>query len=442
MNKVINQIGETLVSLDEALFPIPTLAESWKTDVNKKTITFKLRERKFHDGSSLNSQDIFRSFIRSKNFKSGLTTDIIDFKRCRLKVKCPSFEIIDSRNIKLHLKNDNFSFFLRKLAGIEGVIFKAGPNGRFIGTGPYKIASQTKNEVRLKRVSTNSYYDSIILKKISPHKGLSLFLDGEIDVIGNMTYRIQTEKIPAHYPYQDKIILTYGLVLGFRGIFKDREIRKAVSMGIDREAFMKAAGKNGFVAGGLIPKGFLGYQTKKSAFDPEKAKKIIRSHLSPHSRTVIMVISKGNGGIERFLKNSLNTIGLKLKIKHEIFKDALTRFRDNQYDMMIKGDGPQFYESVTAFAPYISSQFMNVSKFSNPELDRLYQGYGALKTNAERLNALNKMEHILSKEVPFIPLFHPTFRVWNQPNIITNTKNKFSIKLWEFPYHQYGKLNY
>ena len=107
--------------------------------------------------------------------------------------------------------------------------------------------------------------------------------------------------------------------------------------------------------------------------------------------------------------------------------------------MVIKGDGPQFYEPVTVFLVYITGQFVNASHFSNQDLDKLYDLYVDTVDRLQQITILEKMEEVVAREVPLIPLYYPFFRIWHRPDININNGNSLAVKPWEFPYHSYKR---
>ena len=305
MNRVLNQVTEGLIALDSSLYPIPLLADKWETNIGKKTIIFTLGEKKFHDGSSLEVQDVFNCFIDGRNFGSSLTSQIKGFEKCSKINECSSFEVLSNRKFRLHLKGNNFSFFLRQLASIEGVIFKKSKNGKIIGTGPYRLSLMDSNKVELSRVSSAAYHDNINFQKIQSSDAVRLFKEGKIDTIDNITFKINPKNIPNNFSYQDSSIVTFALVLNTnKGILRDRKIRRAISMGIDREKLLKASGKIGAIATGLIPKGFMGYRERKYIFDPSKAKNIIANRVSKKDRNLSIILRQDErSSLAKFLKN-------------------------------------------------------------------------------------------------------------------------------------------
>ena len=430
MNKVINQVAEGLVRINHHIRPVPALAERFHIDLPSKSITFYLKDKKFHDGSKVTSRDILRCIDGARKAETDLTSQMA------------KIVAVSDRELRIVLNSTRFIFFLKKLAGIEGVIFKKGKNGKFLGTGPYRIDSMTKQEVLLKKVNSTVHYDYIHF--IKTNDPLELFKKGKIDVISNINLNIKNGDLKKGTPYQDQSAVTYALVLNLRqGVFIDREVRQAFSLAIDRERFMASYKKRGTVATGVIPVGHLGYRERPYQLDLPAAKKIIARKLPIDKRKVTFgFVDRGGiyNELIQYFTHVFSELGIELEIKKVSgFTNMLKNFRHNHYDLIIKGDGPRFYESSTVFTSYISGQRGNISSFSNQKLDQLYYAYEASSNDSQRVEILEKMENILREEVPVIPMMYPIFRTWWRNSVAPRDNKKFSIQFWEFPYHQYGE---
>ena len=270
---------------------------------------------------------------------------------------------------------------------------------------------------------------------MSSDVAIELFNKGKIATISDVSFIVKPQDILNNPPYQEKTAVTFCFVFNVsKGPLKNKEVRKAIAMSINREELSKLMLRDGAIATGLIPRGFRGYKKREYDFNPSLGKKIIENTLSSKNRKLSLVVGrKKYKYLEHYFKKYLASIGIELTVKYDSFKNSLRDFRKNKYDIIIKGDGPQLYDPSTVFLPYISGQFVNVSNFSHKEVDSIYQEYQRSRNEQDKIAMLEKMENILKEEAPFVPFFHPIFRVWSRPNINTKDKNKFSIKLWEFP---------
>lgn len=445
LNKVINQITRTLVSLDDSLSPIPNLLKSWSIDTKTRKITFTLKDHiYFHDKTKIVSKSIFEIFKRSLEGRSDLTSQILNFSSCISIEKCKSFVSHSDSKFTVTLKNQNFLLFLRKLAGVEASIFKLSNLGKFVGSGPYKITSQDDRQIRLSRVSDSAPLNTIIFKKILPKDGFKEFRQGKIDLISDIDYDIDGSKIPISKIRQNRIAATFGLVFNSRKgkIFSNLQNRKAVNMAIDKDEFIKFYKKEALPAYGLIPKGFIGHQSNPHKTDVEKARQIVLSETQKEKRKVILALRhkyRGNEAIEKYLPQVFAKIGLHLVIKYDSFNQILKDFRKGKYDLTLKGDGPRYYEPSTVFVPYIAGQFQNISDFTDPLLNKKYYSYENESDKNRKIEMLHQMEDVIRKKLPVVTLFHPVLGTWFQENINIMNFKQLSIRFWDYPYRTFSK---
>ena len=446
LNKVMGQIALNLVALDDSLAPIPELAKSWSIDSKRKEITFELRNgKRFHDGTPIESKDIFSVFKKSVNNGSDLTSQLHGFNHCPTVQECPCFRAISPTRFTLKLTDSNFPLLLRKFAGVEGVIFKASPtNSQFVGSGPYKVKEVTADAIVTERINPKLRLRQIIFKKVAAAKGAEEFARGAVDVINNIDFTVDDKDIPKSAKRQDLIAVTFGFVFNLNeaSVFHGAEVRRAVSLAIDKSEFIKHYGKRAIPANGLIPRGFLGYEDHGNPVEIEKAKALIANHVTTNKRQVVLGLRdrfSGNSSLESFLQETFAKIGLKLEIQYDDFNRILKDFRKNKYDLIMKGDTPRYYESSTVFVPYIDGQFQNISGFDNRELTDLYYSYERAVDLKQKIQMLSRMESIIRQEIPVLPLFYPVLSNWYQRSVETKNFKELSIRLWDFPYHKLAK---
>lgn len=447
LNKVINQVTSTLVALDDSLAPIPALAASWTVDSAAKEITFTLAKGiQFHDGSAIQSKDVFLLFQKSVSGGSDLTSQLLSFSDCRDMERCPGFKAVSETIFTLKLKDQNFPLLLRKLAGVEGAVYKINHEGsRFIGSGPYRIVSVGVNEIVAESINPKNSLRQIIFRKIPSDTALAEFNDHKIDLINNIEFSFDEKEIPKSAKRQDLVSVTFGLVFQTQkaSIFYSPEVRKAVAMAIDKKELIAKYGKRAIPADGLVPKGFLGYESQSSSFNVSQAKAAIEKYVPKSRRKVTLGLRdrfRGNPDFEVFLRDSFRKIGLTLEIQYDNFNSILGALKAGKsYDMTIKGDTPRYYESSTVFNPYIHGQSQNISGYKNEHLNELYFLYEKTVRQDEKLRIIRDMESIIRQDVPVVPLFYPVQSNWYQQDLVTRDFKDLSIRLWDFPYHKLAR---
>jgi peptide/nickel transport system substrate-binding protein len=275
---------------------IPDLSLSYSISTDQLTYTFKLRpDVKWHDGAPLNSDDVVFTVerIQDPEFKSPLYNSLSSVL----------IQKIDDYTIKFKL-TEPFSPFLSLLTfGIlpkhiwENIPAATAHLADFnlktpIGTGPFKIKSFKKDSrgviksYTLKR--NNEFYNqppyiqTITFKFYPDFSSAVLALNNNnIDGINYLPNKYQHD-----ITNKDVVVMSLSLPQ-YSAIFfnqeknpllKKKEIRKALTLGINRrEIIQKALDNEGEIIYGPILPGFIGYDPniKKYEFNPGEAENLI-----------------------------------------------------------------------------------------------------------------------------------------------------------------------
>ena len=258
---VANVVFDTLVHFDAVTREYkPLLAKSWQM-LNNKTYEFKLREGiKFHDGSTFDADDVVYSFevfmdpkynFRFKDNRFGWIEKI---------------EKIDQYTVRVTSK-EVFAPFLDRLTTnipiypeqIYRALENKGDFGRKpIGTGPYRVISfePAKGEVVYEKfegytlgdVRPVGYVKRIVLSSIPDQQTQTAkLLSGGLDVI----YGLEADAIPSlranpnlAVSVERTVQYTY-VQFDTRNrtgidVFKDKRVREALLLALDRPALIKA----------------------------------------------------------------------------------------------------------------------------------------------------------------------------------------------------------
>ena len=235
-----------------ALFDHPALAEKFTVAPDAKSATFTLRKGiKFHNGEPVTPQDVKFSY---ENYR-GAKADV--FKK-----KTERVEIVDDRTIRFHFKEPFLDFAILfgtanvaapgwvvpekyyKQVGADG--FKQKP----VGAGPYRLVRHEPG-VKLEMEAFDGYYRPVNVKQLvmtSVPEGatrVAMLERGEADIIysvpGELVSRVQ--KLPG---VTLAPVLSGSWFLEFPGFqdpknpFRDKRVREAVSLAIDRRAMNQA----------------------------------------------------------------------------------------------------------------------------------------------------------------------------------------------------------
>jgi peptide/nickel transport system substrate-binding protein len=320
--RALDQMFEGLVTLKEGSTEVvPGLAESWESNADGTSWTFKLRDGvKFHDGTDFNAEAVCFNFNRWYNFKGPFQLEsatyywqtvfggFSDKKKPSLFKSC---EAVDDTTVTLNLTKPSASFLgalaltnftfaspkaLQEFGADEGSVdeetgFK--PTGTYgtehpTGTGPFKFESWTRGD-RLVMVRNDDYWgdkakiEKLIFRPISDNAArLQALQNGEIqgyDLVEPQD--IQTIEGDDNLQILDRPAFNVGYVTINQAVkpFDQLEVRQAVAAGLDREAVVDNfyAGR-GEVATQFMPPSLFGYadDVMKYTYDPAKAKSLLQ----------------------------------------------------------------------------------------------------------------------------------------------------------------------
>src|SRR5499425_578697 len=247
------------------LYDHPALAEKFSVANDAKSATFTLRRGiKFHNGDPVTPQDVKFSY---ENYR-GAKADVFKKKTDRI-------EIVDDRTVRFVFKEPFLDFAI--LFGTANVAApgwvvpekyykQVGPDGfkqKPIGAGPYKLVRHEPG-VKIELEAFDGYYRPVNVKQLVMVSGpeaatrVAMLERGEADIVyfvpGELINKVG--KLPGVVLAP---VLSGSWWLEFPGFqdpknpFRDKRVREAVSLAIDREAINDAeSGGMGRVSGNWI----------------------------------------------------------------------------------------------------------------------------------------------------------------------------------------------
>lgn len=245
----------------------PDLAESWSWNGDHTKLTFKLRSGvKWHDGKPFTARDV------------KCTWDLLQGKRKAKMRKNPRkawYKNLDEVTTKgdfeatFHLKRSQPAFVALLASGYSPVypchVAPKKMRTHPVGTGPFKFVSLKQNE-HVKFTKNQNYW-----KKGKPHldgiewtiiKSRSTrvlaFVAGKFDMTFNVDVTIPLLKdVKSQAPHAVCELVTTNvstnlIVNQFKPPFDNADVRKAMVLAIDRQAFIDILSEGHFVQGGAM----------------------------------------------------------------------------------------------------------------------------------------------------------------------------------------------
>ena len=212
-----------------------------------------------------------------------------------------------------------------------------------------------------------------------------------------------------------------------KDFFKNKKIRQAISLAIDRDTFVKGILKNGSIpAGGLVPpfikasgvddnKKYRDLVKMEPQYDPNKAKQLWEEGLKElglDQAPTIELLGDDTSAAKQslqFVQEQLRVnLGANVQITSVPFKERLERGKSQRFDLLMSGWGPDYNDPMTFLDLFTTNNGFNRGKYSNPEYDQLIQKSNANPDFKERFEDLAKAEEILINDAAIVPLYYRT----------------------------------
>lgn len=323
-----------------------------------------------------------------------------------------------------------------------------------IGNGPYKIEGKWEHNVGITLARSDTWKgddkgkaDKIQYKIFADvDAGYAAFQAGELDVM----YTIP----PARYKeakatYGDRMYEAPGDSFTYVGMplynpnFKDKRIRQALSMSIDRKGIIDAVFDGRFTpAQGFVAPTFNGYRPVCSQYctqDAAKAKQLL-AEAGGWKGGKLTLWANAGAGHEKWLQAVGDQIKAALGIDYEIkanlqFPEYLATADAKKFTGPFRlGWGPDYPVMETYLKPlYGTGASSNNSTYANPEFDKLMAEGDAAPDEAAAIKKYQEAEDLVAEDLPVIPMWFSKVAALYGENVDTFVWNKISDA-------EYGKI--
>ncbi len=450
VGQVADKVYDGLVEYDFDLNPIPGLATSWEISKDGKTITFKLRKGvKFHDGTPFTSADVAFSILGVlKNTHPRAPLTFRDLS---------AIDTPDEHTAVFRLERPA-PYLMAALAGhetpivskkhFEGTDLRANPTAnKPIGTGPFKFIEWKRGQyIRFDRNEDYwkeglPYLDRIVTRFIPDASTRTAAIEtGEVHYAAfNAIPNVDAKRL-AEIPGITVTTKGYEMINPLMMMeinikvppFDKKEVRQAVAYALDRQfivdniffGFGKPA--TGALSSNFGLKGLYTDDVRKYGVADRigKANELLDKAGYPRKADgyrmeithEILPYGETWQRLGEYVKQALDKVGIKVKLRHEDPAPWLKRIYTN-YDFQIS---PTFFYQfadpvIGVHRQYLTSQirkgtvFVNSSRFSDPVIDDLLEKATYENDKNARIALYHKAQRILADELPVIPLFEMEF---------------------------------
>lgn len=473
----VNQLFNGLVQLNDQLEIKPAIAHSWEISTDGKTYRFFLRQDVFFHPSTLFGKDKTRKVTASDfvySFERLMSPETASPGAWLFNDKVVKEQPFVAENdsvltIRLHASFPPFLGLLsmqycsvvpKEVIEHFGKDFRAHP----IGTGPFKFAFWEPQEALVLHRNPAyfesadwPYLDAVQISFLPDKQAAFLaFVQGKLDMISGIDPAFKDEILDKNgelqKQYQHQMILQKSPYLNteYLGIQMENkgqnplqyaQIRRAISLGIDRVKMIKYL-RNGIgTAGtaGFIPPGLPGFDSTAFSFNdyqPQTARKlVIASGYAQNPVSIVLSTTPSYLDLCVYIQKQLQEIGLKVQIE--------TTQGPTLRQLISKSEVPFFRGSWIADYPdaenylalFYSKNFTpsgpNYTHYSNADFDKLYEASLLENDPNARVQLYKQMDKLIREDAPVIVLFYDQVFRLLQPEISglpTNPLNLLQLK--------------
>jgi len=442
-------VYNALLKFNADMQPVPDLAESFKVAENGG-LEFKLRQGvKFHDGSTMTSDDVKFSFERLLDDKAPSPN----------KSKVSAISAIDTPDpltVRLQTKEPFaplLTFLANARTGTQVVprkVVQADPTGfgrKPCGTGAYMLKTWNPNQA-LRFAAHTEYFvpglptiGTVDVPLIAEEtSGVTALLGHQVDLTSTAPFA----DVPELAKRQDiKVLRQAGLNTRFISLnnrkppFDDVHFRRAVSLAFDRNVLIRVVlFGEGVATSGLIPPSLkASYDpTPKplTTYNPQRAKEELAKS-KYQAGTAATMLTWGAGWWKRIaevIAAQVNqTLGTQFTVEVNEANTVFSRLKSGDYQCSVWGWLGMIDPDEYSYDILHSQGWRNFAYYSNPKLDELLVAARRELDAAKRGQMYRESEALWIQDMPILPCFCS-----NVHNLLARNVSGFT----QLPYSNFG----
>jgi oligopeptide transport system substrate-binding protein len=478
---IFHALFEGLVSQDpHDLHPIPGVAQSWDISPDGRVYTFHLRQNaKWSNGDPVTSRDFLRSYQRflspalAAQYANMFFEDVeVVNARAFFEGKIKDFSQVgfaapDDYTFVIHLVNPA-AYFLDMLNNYPAypvhisTILKYGKfdekstrwtrAGNLVGNGPFVLKTwKTQQEVVVTKSPTYWAANRVRLNAI--HYVVTEDIDGEEHDFRahllHLTYDVPQIRIDVYkkdYPQFIQIspyLGTYYYKFNVTNpVLKDKRVRRALAMAIDRQAIVKDVARGGQQpAHCFTPPDVAGFTCDSGIpTDIPAAQKLLAAAGYPDGKglppvNILINSSQNHRAVAEAIQQMwTRNLHIDARIQNQEWKVYLDSMINLDYCVARAGWIGDYDDPYSFLGIMSTGNGNNNSGFANPEYDRLLRASSAALDRTDRFADLQKAEAILNDEVPILPIYFYTRVYLKQPSVKGWYANNLDVHMPQFIY--------
>lgn len=391
----------------------PALAAEWRNP-DDRTWVFRLRPGvRFHDGRPLTAEDVVFSLGRARNHPgTGLASYLVEVE---------SVKALDPLTVEIRTRRP-FAALLVKLSPVQ-IVPRDAPEKitQPVGTGSYRLLRYEEGKsIDLVAASTDwrgpaAQAPLKFLIEKEPRRRLEMLVAGEVEVAAGLSEEAAEDlrgSSCCRAAVRPGSIVEYLHLARIEPRFRDRRVREAIDLSIDRAAYVAEAHHGlGQPVGQLVVPGVFGYAAdlKPAARDVARARRLLAEAGYPDGFDVVLEHRPGRRA--DILAAQLAEAGIRVTPKESLWTELHTRLRQGEVGFYAGGVAAQTGEASDVLDSFVHTRevargygITNHSRYTNPKADALIEEAASSLSLIRRRELLQEAMRVVMSDLEFVPI--------------------------------------
>ena len=440
-HRIYFSLGEGLVSSDpETAEPSPGVAKSWEVDDSGLVYTFHLRKATWSDGVPITAQTFVDSWLRVLNpetaapyawFPADIIAGAAAYNSGEAGADAVKIKAVDDYTFQMEVVGampaivsalSHYAFAIVPLHAIEKNPDSWTQPENYVGNGPFVLEAWDPQE-KLAVVKNEKYWDKdnvkldrvVYIPTDDDNVGINMYLNGEVDWAPDVPPgRLEEVKLQDDYINAPYLGVYYYIYQMEKEPLTDVRVRKALSMGIDRDTLVKKVTGAGETAAYSMVPPMAGYKPTpgvKGSIDD--AKKLLAEAGYPDGKgfpeiEILYNTSDRHLKIAEFIQEQWEkNLGIKCSLINQEWKTYLDTRKQGEFMVSRAGWIADYPDPSSFLEMFGSGKAMNGGKYSNKVFDENMEAASRMPPGPERFAKLRKAEDVfITEDHGVMPIYH------------------------------------